>query len=83
MFDLQYPNKLKEVMMTIMALITADVIPTEDLYNFLFSFKESGDFNEQFADNGYAGSNFFQLMGSVTIFTIVALVAATFRYIVF
>ena len=52
-FDLEFPNKLKEIMMTIMALIftniyliTADVIPTEDLYNFVFSFKESGIFNE-------------------------------------
>lgn len=48
-----------------------DVLPTENIYDYLLTFTETESFNQIFEDAGFEGANFIHLVGGLLIFLVV------------
>jgi hypothetical protein len=81
-FDLYHPQLVKDFELTLIGFITADLFPTDEIYNYLFGFIKTEDFNQALADAEYGGSNFVMMMGTVPILTFGGILIALFQKLV-
>jgi hypothetical protein len=69
-------------LLTLIGFCTADLFPTEEAYNFIFSFVETGNFDEAFAEAEYDGANFVVMMGTVGVFVAIGIASGIVRSII-
>jgi hypothetical protein len=59
------------------------LFPTEEAFNYIFGFIETGDFTQALADAEYDGSNFIVTMGTVPVLVLIGVMIAITQKIVF